>query len=630
MVTTDVNAVRVMIALALAMMLAVFYSEWHENRSLSHCKPLTEKLVLCPGSDMLRLRDKQRPEYEHSDFDFSSDGISLHAARNEVVAFQLIAHRLGHDVKQQLTLQLDELHSENSVFAAKSNVSLFQAWYHSVENGGYTWGPNSEVLPWPGNYPDALIPQFSGCQQTVTQFDMVSINTEAGSNTALWMDLYVPKEQPPGVYTGVVQLQSPDMDDVELPITLHIHDAMLPDRPTIDAVGEVYLAYTLEGVGEDRSSKQWIEMAHCYQRLAHQHRVVFIERWDQPSAMNWAAYRQYAGPMLSGDAFASTAGYIGPGENTPVSVWRTPWPQVFNVRITKPPSDAEVQGFESDARRWQQEVLANDWSSTRYFAYVFDEVDGPVDNEKEDINLSRSYIKNAHRLMQAVQQAIDRGAGEGRIDLIWTSHSDPRQWLNDAELDLVGITRFWAPNASAAPSTFLTQRKEAGERVWFYHSGHPSIGVHSINASGIEMRTWGVTTARYQLDGNLMWAVNLGDMEAPYRLPIYKPGEDRFGNGVMVYPGNQLPKIGFPAVPGPIPSMRLKAWRRGLQDAELAELARRNGQQKTVDELLAAIVPVALADAQDLNLKTAQWSQNPADWIDLKINLLQLASQQSR
>lgn len=619
-----------LIALVLTMLLVVFYSEWQLSRSLSHCKPLGDKLVLCPGSDMLRLRDKQIPEYEHSDFDFSGAGITLHAARNEVVAFQLIAHRLAHDVPQKITLQFDDLRSEKAVFSAESNAALFQAWYHTVGNGGYTWGPDSEVLPWPGNYPDALIPQFAGCQQSETLFDSVSIDTRAGTNTAVWMDLYIPDEQPPGVYKGVVLVKSADIDDLELPVTLHIHDVVLPDRPTIDAVGEVYRAYALEGVGEARSSKQWIEMAHCYQRLAHQHRVVFIERWDQPAAMDWSAYRRYAGPLLSGEAFSSVAGYTGPGENTPVSVWRTPWPQVYNVRISEPPSDSEIQNFETEAKRWQQEVRENEWRSTRYFAYVFDEVDGPVDHDKENVTLAHSYIKNAHLLMKEVQEAIDRGAGDGRIDLIWTSHSDPRQWLNDAELDLVGITRLWAPNASAAPSTFLQQRKKAGERVWFYHSGHPSIGIHSINANGIEMRTWGVIAARYRLDGNLMWAVNLGDMEAPYRLPIYKPGEDRFGNGVMVYPGNQLPKIGFAAVPGPIPSMRLKSWRRGLQDAELAELARRNGREQAVDELLTEIVPVALADAQDLNVETAQWSQNPADWIELKINLLQLASQHSR
>jgi len=35
------------------------------------------------------------------------------------------------------------------------------------------------------------------------------------------------------------------------------------------------------------------------------------------------------------------------------------------------------------------------------------------------------------------------------------------------------------------------------------------------------MRTWGVVTARYGLGGQLMWAVNFGSAEAPYRKPSY-------------------------------------------------------------------------------------------------------------
>jgi hypothetical protein len=136
------------------------------------------------------------------------------------------------------------------------------------------------------------------------------------------------------------------------------------------------------------------------------------------------------------------------------------------------------------------------------------------------------------------------------------------------------------------------------------------------------MRTWGVISARYHFDGQLMWAVNLGNDEQPFALPSYKDDDDRFGNGVMLYPGNQLPKIGFPATPGPMPSMRLKAWRRGLQDAELAVLARTTDKQSEVDELLKTMIPNALSDARD----EAEWPNDPAQWIDFHLELLRLAS----
>ena len=172
------------------------------------------------------------------------------------------------------------------------------------------------------------------------------------------------------------------------------------------------------------------------------------------------------------------------------------------------------------------------------------------------------------------------------VDLIWTSHTDPQTWQGIPGEDLKDITRLWTPSANSAKTNYLADRKKEGDRIWFYHSGHPAVGIHSINASGIEMRSWGVITARYNFDGHFMWALNLSDRDQPYHYPSYKKDDDRFGNGTMVYPGNKLDTIGMKSIPGPIPSMRLKAWRRGLQDAELIFLARKAGHEKEVDQML--------------------------------------------
>ncbi len=206
--------------------------------------------------------------------------------------------------------------------------------------------------------------------------------------------------------------------------------------------------------------------------------------------------------------------------------------------------------------------------------------------------------------------------------MLWTSHSNPADWAADLALDLRGKVRLWAPNAHAADPVFLAEQRSRGDRNWFYHSGHPAVGVHSINASGIELRTWGVIAARYGIDGVLMWAVNLGNDDKPFADPSYKPDDDRFGNGVLVYPGNQLPKIGFAASPGAIPSARLKAWRRGLQDFELIELARQNAPAET-EALVRGIMPRALAEGEG----RAAWSSDPAAWIEFKRALLALASE---
>ena len=60
----------------------------------------------------------------------------------------------------------------------------------------------------------------------------------------------------------------------------------------------------------------------------------------------------------------------------------------------------------------------------------------------------------------------------------------------------------------------------------------------------------------------------------PYDHPVYKHGETRWGNGVLFYPGSRLTMIGtLENIKGPVPSMRLKAWRNGLQLVEYCRLA---------------------------------------------------------
>lgn len=592
-----------------------------EDNNSKACLLVDKELAVCAASDMAKLPNHGKVPLEHSSFALTEHALELEAARNEVIAFQLVLQNRGSKKSREVSIVAADFTSDVATIPVKPNVTLYQAWYHYVDKGGYQWGPSSVVLPWPEYYPDALVPQYSGCMGQEKQlFESVSVGTDKNQLQAVWVDIYIPKDQVAGLYKSTVALKTTDGTAIEIPVELHVHDVTLPDEPSIDAVGEVYRSYRLEGVGTDFKTADWRAMAHCYQTLAHQHRMIFIERTTVSDAGDWGSYDAIYGPILNGQLFSKENGYVGPGADTPITVWRTPWSQDYDVKVEAPLSESELQAYVKKAQQWTQHVAQQGWSNTDFFAYIFDEVDGP-DGKMAMSAARKKYLKMTHTQMLRVQNALDDGAGDHSIDLMWTSHSDPFEWAGIEGLDLSGITRFWVPNGGAASPAFLQQRKEKGEKIWFYHNGHPAVGVHSINASGIEMRTWGVIGARYGFDGQLMWAVNLGSDEQPFARPSYKDDDDRFGNGVMVYPGNQLEKIGFPASPGPIPSMRLKAWRRGLQDAELANLAKQNNAEK-VNELLTSIVPKALADGRG----DAAWSDVPADWIEMRRELLQLAT----
>jgi hypothetical protein len=93
------------------------------------------------------------------------------------------------------------------------------------------------------------------------------------------------------------------------------------------------------------------------------------------------------------------------------------------------------------------------------------------------------------------------------------------------------------------------------------------------------------------------------------------------GNGVLFYPGTDLvySKDSY-GVSGPIASLRLKFWRRGIQDVDYLVLANKIDPAAT-QSILHKMVPKALWDygVSDPNDPTwvatdISWSINPNDW----------------
>lgn len=620
---------KILLAMLLLSALAsavVFLAPWGSGRG---CIDGPADLTLCAASDMARITGNGSVPLEGPEFDLGSTGIQLHGARNEVLAFQIVLSGEGNPQEVSVTLS-DLTGPEGTELLAEPNAELFLAHFVEANPGGHTWGPPSEVLPWPALYPDALIPFQTRCGKPRTLVETFPVPHADHQNQIVWFDLYLPRGQKPGTYYGKIQIKAGSSTQ-SVPLQITVWDTTLSDENTYDAVAEIYDPYQQEGA-HSIHDPLWKDMASCYQRLAHRHRATFLERTDaplgpslhnpEPDPEAWAEYDEIYAPTLDGTLFSSDTGYVGPGEDIPVRVWRTPWPQPYNENLAQSPSPEELQHYTALSRAWNNHALSRGWTDTAYFAYIFDEVDGPSDERTGD--QKDAYIQRVHGDMKAMQKALDAGSPDLPISLLWTGHTDPAIWEGQEGLDLQGTIRHWAPNAAAANPSFFQRRRKEGERVWFYHAGHPHAGTNVINAHGSDLRTWGVIAARYQLSGTFMWAANLGDPENPYKHPSYKKKDDRFGNGTLVYPGARLDLIGYPSTPGPIPSMRLKMWRRGLQDAELAEAARKAGYATKADWALEEFVLKALGDAE--RGEPTAWPRSWAAWSAFKLKLLKMAS----
>ncbi len=125
--------------------------------------------------------------------------------------------------------------------------------------------------------------------------------------------------------------------------------------------------------------------------------------------------------------------------------------------------------------------------------------------------------------------------------------------------------------------------KAKGNTLYFY-GGTPDVPEPLLNSA-----FWGWQGFKYNADGICFWnATDWGDWDtdAPPGDPCTSAGDRYQGFSMIFYPGS---KFGYD---GPIPSMRLKTLRRGLQDFEYLRLIEKSGKKtrqqliKLADELL--------------------------------------------
>jgi hypothetical protein len=141
------------------------------------------------------------------------------------------------------------------------------------------------------------------------------------------------------------------------------------------------------------------------------------------------------------------------------------------------------------------------------------------------------------------------------------------------------------------------QRRPKGERFWTYNGKPPGAGSMIIDTDGVALRTWGWIAYLYEIDLWYAWEglyfsdrYNGGGPTDLERDTVTfdertRGGED-FGNG-----------DGLLAYPGPRPSLRLKALRRGLSDRLLLVALDRCGGRERAQQIARGLVPRALGEA---------------------------------
>ena len=140
--------------------------------------PVTGKLI----EDRTDIH-KDYPTGDHR----SSKNVSLKAARNEFVAFQVIIET--SERVEEVDVSVLELTHSSGVRLAGRNVQLFKEWYVQVRRPSTGYEASSLGPAW---YPDALMPKRPANLNTGFPFSIPDLynNIPGQTNHALWVDVY--------------------------------------------------------------------------------------------------------------------------------------------------------------------------------------------------------------------------------------------------------------------------------------------------------------------------------------------------------------------------------------------------------------------------------------------------------
>jgi len=475
-------------------------------------------------------------------------------------------------------------------------------------NGSYTGGwvnrPNHDKF-----YPDIAVPL-----ELVPTFSIAQ-----GNNQAIWADVYIPKAAASGLYTGTVSISENGVATHTIPVSLNVRNFTLPDVPNSKTmlfseysdITQRYTGVSSPAVGgpEDTLAEQVL----TNQRLvAHRHKISLIGD-DAAFSTGSGTTQPGAGYVssLTGALFSAANGYAGPGSGVGNNVYSIGTYGQWNWAKTQ-------AAFNTATNAWEGWFEANS-PSTERFVYLIDE--------------SSNFTQTQQ---WANWMATNPGVGAKLKSMATLSA------LNAANVPSLSIptSLFYSGSTTTWQNAVTAIETAPGKEFWMYNTPRPGAGTFATEADGTDLREkpwaqykkgvgrWFFWESTYYNDyqngrGNYD-TFNTANCFGPPNptLNTYSGlGPVSNGNGVLFYPGTDaiFPTSSY-GIAGPIASLRLKYWRRGIEDIDYVTMAYAINPT-AVTNLVQQMVPQALWELTNTNGGGPSWSSDPDDWEAARLAL---------
>jgi hypothetical protein len=505
--------------------------------------------------------------------------VRVSGARNEVVAFQVIVEADDHGI-DQLSLRLPGLNSVRDRITYRPPagdptdyvnrpIEIFAVHYMHValpSHASWVYEPGSAAAPAnpTGWKPVQLVPENARNGR-----GGLPIAVRANQNQAIWIEIYIDRARTQGLYRGTIDIHA-DTARRTLPIELEVFDFTLPDENSMHAM----LFYA----SDQPERYQGRNLDPAYHRLAHRHRVELVHDYNE---------QRLAAVMgrFSGADFSREHGYEGPGAG------------VGNV-IAPRSFYGPGPDFEDRPTAWAR--------SDAWMTFLREKVPHAITFlYMPDEPRAREY---PHILKLAENVRSNPGPGRALPVFVTSAYVDA----------LAPAIDIWCSGPKGFRLDRVATERARGREYWFYNSGRPAGGAITIDAPATDARAtiwaafkhdvrvyfyWHAVHWRHnsqkqgERDQNV-WANSITfDNRGQPDKPIVDQGYVH-GDGALIYPGeDRLHPEEDRGLPGPIATIQLANFRRGLQDHQYLTLARRLGLHSVVSEVLTTIVPRVFSDA---------------------------------
>ncbi|MEP0845379.1 MAG: hypothetical protein HRF50_01000 [Phycisphaerae bacterium] len=564
-------------------------------------------------SDTREITPGSRPSPENDLFSAARGEVSLVAAINETVAFQL-GLQTDAPPSGALEIEVSDLTGPAGTLHAAEAVSMhrmrpvlvreFRSWY--PRHTGRSAEPTSVL--------DLLVPW--GAPRGGGPISLGDRQAEV-----VWIDIDVPPTTAAGTYAGTITVRSasdPKALARRVALKLTVLPVAIPSERSLPLVCAIDPRALLEEhagwrstataeetriLPDEPSHQAAASVLNQVVTLFHEHRatpapIVSFPKYrltsEQTVEAEWAPYDALFGGWYDGSALP---------DRVPLAVALVPLSERY-------PSAELNGGFESAG---YARTLAAYVAECRQHFEARGWLGRAVVRPSASAALGESSVRRAERFASILAQ--------GESGLPFLTHLAPGTlrslgWHGAPVVELAHVGVWASPAAWCEPGA-LAQQRNLGSRTWFMADQPPYSGSLRPEAPPTDARVLAWLAYRYGLNG--VWIEGALTSEAGI-------DPQQSDAAPLAYSGRPFGLAG--AV---LPSVRLKRLRRGLFDYELLHLLEIRGKPLLAQRTAQQVVRRALADACGENLLSTLdcgWSQDPYVYeLARKVLLQELANQ---